>query len=355
MKILYGVQGTGNGHISRARIMAKRFAELNIDVDYIFSGREPDKFFDMEVFGDYQVKKGMSFVSNDGDVSIFSTLKQIEASRFLKDVNRLDLSQYDLLLNDFEPVTAWAAKRQGLTSIGISHQASFMQNIPTQGAKWTDKKLLKYFAPCQYNLGVHWYHFGASIIPPFIERQHDISQTPKKILVYLPFESLEQIKSLLADFCDFDFYCYHPDIVENQDNEHLHLRKLSKDKFKQDLAECSGIIANAGFELSSEALCFGKRILLKPLNGQFEQASNAHTLELLGLATVMNQLNFETVETWLENNQSGQVIFPDDPQPLIDWILKGQYQDTAELRKQLWQQVQFPAEVIQLLEGNKAA
>ncbi len=42
MKILYGIQGTGNGHITRARVMASCFKELGIDVDYVFSGR-PEK------------------------------------------------------------------------------------------------------------------------------------------------------------------------------------------------------------------------------------------------------------------------------------------------------------------------
>ncbi|WP_440903806.1 MJ1255/VC2487 family glycosyltransferase [Catenovulum sp. SX2] len=345
MKIFYGVQGTGNGHISRARIMANRFNELGIKVDYLFSGREADKFFDMEPFGDYQVRKGMSFSSKDGDLALFSTLKQVEIRKFWKDVKSLDLSGYDVVLNDFEPISAWAAKRQGIPSINISHQAAFMQDIPSKGAKWADKKILKYFAPCQHNLGVHWYHFGANIIPPFIEAPEKLECKDNKIMVYLPFESLEQIKLLLADFCDYQFYCYHPDITEDKDEEHIKLRKLSRSGFKQDLCDSKGIIANAGFELSSEALCYGKRILLKPLNGQFEQASNAYTLELMGLASVMPSLNFDSVETWLAQNNGGRVIFPSDPQPLINWIMAGDYHNTQPLLKSLWAQVQFPEQV----------
>ncbi|MER2491374.1 MJ1255/VC2487 family glycosyltransferase [Catenovulum sediminis] len=354
MKILYGVQGTGNGHISRARIMANRFNELGIDVDYLFSGRAADKFFDMQPFGDYQVRKGMSFSSKDGDVAILSTLKKIEFGTFWRDVKSLDLSQYDVVLNDFEPVTAWAAKRQNVPSINISHQAAFLQNIPMEGASWADKKILKYFAPCSVDLGVHWYHFGANIIPPFIEEPNELQINDTKILVYLPFESLEHIKTLLADFCDFEFYCYHPDIPEDKDEEHIKLRKLSRTGFKTDLSTCKGIIANAGFELSSEALCYGKRILLKPLNGQFEQASNAKTLEILGLASVMETLNFDEVEHWLEQTHGGRVVFPNDPQPLIDWILAGDYNNSAPLLEKLWSQVHFPEHVEDKLNRNVA-
>ena len=38
MKLLYGVQGTGNGHIARARIMAAALSQRSdIDVDFVFS------------------------------------------------------------------------------------------------------------------------------------------------------------------------------------------------------------------------------------------------------------------------------------------------------------------------------
>lgn len=36
MKILYGVQGTGNGHIARARAMANAFAAQHCQVDFLF-------------------------------------------------------------------------------------------------------------------------------------------------------------------------------------------------------------------------------------------------------------------------------------------------------------------------------
>lgn len=66
MKILYGVQGTGNGHIARARAMANALKAKNVDVDFLFSGREGDKYFSMEAFGDYQTRHGLTFSVNRG-------------------------------------------------------------------------------------------------------------------------------------------------------------------------------------------------------------------------------------------------------------------------------------------------
>ena len=57
MRILYGVQGTGNGHITRARHLAAAFNERDdISVDYLFSGRPKHRYFDMEVFENLQFK-----------------------------------------------------------------------------------------------------------------------------------------------------------------------------------------------------------------------------------------------------------------------------------------------------------
>mgnify|MGYP002700608893 CR=1 FL=1 len=48
MKILYAVQGTGNGHITRARVMAKAFNMRDeVEVDFIFSGRSKEQYFDL--------------------------------------------------------------------------------------------------------------------------------------------------------------------------------------------------------------------------------------------------------------------------------------------------------------------
>ena len=65
MRILYGVQGTGNGHIARARIMAAAFAQRDdFTVDFVFSGRDEDKYFDMEVFGPYRTFRGLTFITS---------------------------------------------------------------------------------------------------------------------------------------------------------------------------------------------------------------------------------------------------------------------------------------------------
>ncbi|OHU86372.1 MULTISPECIES: MJ1255/VC2487 family glycosyltransferase [Pseudoalteromonas] len=339
MKILYGVQGTGNGHTTRARIMAASFAQLGVEVDYFFSGRARDKYFDMDVFGNYQSRDGLSFASQNGQVDKFETLKRLKLGKFIKDVRKLNLSKYDLVFNDFEPITAWAAKLAKVPVIAMSHQASFLfPEVPLAGGGFFTRHLMKQFAPADIHLGVHWQPFAKNIIPPFIPYKAPDNQCQSianKVLVYLPFEELSKIMELLRDFPDKEFYCYHPD-AQNQSLSNVHLRTPSRSGFLKDLANTSGIVANAGFELSSEAMKFGKKLLLKPLSGQFEQLTNALTLENMGRAKVMHYLSSNALEEFLELPMAEVVHFPSDPAPLVNWLINRQWHDVDSLHHQLW-------------------
>ncbi|WP_322786042.1 glycosyltransferase family protein [Algicola sagamiensis] len=197
-KILYGVQGTGNGHTTRARMMAKAFQQVDVEVDYFFSGRPHDKYFDMDVFRGYRIEEGVTLSYDRGKVSPFKTYMQADLTRLFRDIRSLDLSSYDLILNDFEPITAWAGRSQKKPVIAMCHQASFMhQAVPKSGGHFMTRQMIKWFAPADLYLGVHWYHFGGAIIPPFIEPYDATLPDQNSILVYLPFESLDDIVELL--------------------------------------------------------------------------------------------------------------------------------------------------------------
>ena len=166
LRILYGVQGTGNGHITRARAMSQAFTQRNVSVDFLFSGRERADYFSMECFGDFHTRRGLSFVTERGHVDYLKTAMQTNLWTFFQEVKRCDLSGYDLVINDFEPVSAWAAKFQSIPCISLSHQNAFRYSVPLKGATWLDQAILQHFAPADHHLALHWYHFNQSILPP---------------------------------------------------------------------------------------------------------------------------------------------------------------------------------------------
>lgn len=353
MKILYGVQGTGNGHISRARIMAKAFeCRDDVQVDFLFSGREPNAYFDMDAFGDYQTRRGLTFVTRNGAISLFNTVLQNSLTQCSQDIRQLNISQYDVVINDFEPVTAWAAKRAGTPCINISHQAAFTYPIPQAPKTLIDKIVMQFFAPSSLRLGVHWYHFNQHILPPFIAPSLSNQETQNgHILVYLPFEPLIDIQDCIEVLAEHTFVVFHPDITQPYNHNNIHYCPPSYSEFQKVLQQCIGVVANGGFELSSEALVLGKKLLLKPLGGQFEQASNIMTLESLGLCEFMPFLSSDFIEDWLDAHSNPPIHYPDQSSALVDWIVAKQWDSPKTLCDTLWQNVNFPPDVTQRLSA----
>jgi len=340
MKIFYGVQGTGNGHITRARVMAKELNAAGFDVTFQFSGRPADKYFDMEVFNGYQLREGLTFNTSQGQVSYLKTALTASPVQFFKDISFLDLSGYDLIISDFEPVTAWAARKQKKKVLGIGHQYAFNHKIPRKGSDPIANQVMKYFAPADISVGLHWHHFGQPILPPIIETPEFPSQTQaNKIVVYLPFEEPHEVIRLLCPFENFEFHVYSPEPVPSK-YAHIHCKSLSRLGFQADLYDCAGIISNAGFELASESLQLGKKILVKPLHSQMEQISNAAALEQLGYGHTMFELDSAVIEEWLHNPHALRVTYPNIAKVLVQWLQAGMPTMDKEFTEQVWDTVE---------------
>lgn len=339
MHIFYGVQGTGNGHITRARVMAKELYKAGFEVDFQFTGRPFDKYFEMAVFNGYQLRHGLTFEVEKGEVSYIKTFLKSKPITFIKDVNKLNLSAYDLVISDFEPVTAWTAKTQGVPVIGLGHQYAFKHDIPTKGGDPLAKLVMKYFAPADTHIGLHWHHFGQPILPPIIEHQDALPAVIKnKIIVYLPFEDTKTVIEHLRPFDKFEFHIYSPEDATSP-VDYINCNPLSREKFQEDLKDCAGVISNAGFELASEALMLGKKILVKPLHAQMEQISNAAALKKLGYGQVMNDLDSLVIDHWLHNGHAVQVSFPNTAKILVEWLLNGMPEMNDDYIEHVWNKV----------------
>jgi uncharacterized protein (TIGR00661 family) len=72
-----------------------------------------------------------------------------------------------------------------------------------------------------------------------------------------------------------------------------------------------------GFELASEALQLGKKILVKPLHAQMEQISNAAALQHLGYGHVMDGLDTAVIDHWLHHAHAVQVIYPNTAELMV--------------------------------------
>jgi uncharacterized protein (TIGR00661 family) len=337
MKILYGVQGTGNGHISRSRKMATHLSAHGAEVTFLLSGRPRDKLFDMECFGNFEHRCGLTMVQVDGKVDYVRTALETQALQFLRDVRALDVNAYDLVITDFEPVTAWAAKLAGKTCIGIGHQYAFGHSVPRKGGNPIGESVLRHFAPTNIGIGLHWHHFNTAILPPIIDTRltHQEDRAPF-VLVYLPFEEQSKVIALLNQFDDRQFILYSPDLVDGTQGN-VALRKTNLHGFRDDLQHASAVICNAGFELVAECLHLGTPVLVKPVHGQMEQISNAFALRTLNWGTTLDTLDATRIGQWLQAPpRSPGVRYPDVAAALTDWILEGDWADQSDLWETLW-------------------
>lgn len=319
--------------------MAKALYQAGFEVTFQFTGRPADQYFDMEIFGDYQLRSGLTFNTRQGQVSYLNTALQSQPLKFIRDIKALDLSGYDLVISDFEPVTAWAAKRQRKTVIGIGHQYAFGYDIPRAGADPLANQVMKYFAPVDIGVGLHWHHFGQPILPPIIETPAFAAAIQAhKIVVYLPFEDCQTVINHLAPFENFEFHVYSPQLVPSK-YPHVLCKPLSREGFQRDVYDCAGIISNAGFELASESLQLGKKILVKPLHAQMEQISNAAALKQLGYGHTMFDIDPLVIAEWLHHPHALRVTYPDVAQILVQWLQDGLPPIDQAFAEQVWENV----------------
>jgi len=339
VKILYGVQGTGNGHISRARAMAKALADHpQLEIQWLFSGRSPHKLFSMEAFGDYWWREGLTFVHREGKISPTATARQLDLRRLLRDIRELPVQDFDLVISDFEPVTAWAARRHKKASLGLGHQYAFNFSIPAPRFKWTARAIMRAFAPVQSSLGMHWYHFGHPILPPIAQPHSSGTADREHILVYLPFEHHQPLLAELAKLPQqFIFYGAPTDMPAAHN---IQLKAPSVEGFQRDVASARAVICNSGFELIAETLILGKPILTRPLAGQFEQEANARALSELQLARVVDRVDATSIRNWLDQNPPGvRIQWPDVAGQIAAWLAGGRRESAAQLSQRLWEQV----------------
>lgn len=311
MRILYGVQATGNGHITRANAMLPALRRMDIHADFLFSGRKGSALFDMQQFGNFITKRGFTYITDRGRVRWGKTLASARPLRFIHDVRDVSLAAYDYVITDFEPISAWAARYSRVPSIGLAHQYALCYPLPGAQKNFWLRHAIRTFAPADQLIGIHWQHFDAPILPPLISINADCpTEELGFILVYLPFEDLTEVTHWLKAFPEYEFRIYAA--VDNaQKMGHIHILPLSRTQFPQDLARCSGIVCNAGFGLCSEAMVLGKKLLVRPLQGQVEQGSNAAVLAAMNRAHVMHGLDAHALRQWLPEQGFEKTRYPD--------------------------------------------
>ncbi len=326
MKVLYAIQGTGNGHLSRARAIIPILESHKVDLDLLVSGIQAD------VSLPYPLKykfNGLSFIfGKKGGVDFWKTISKAKPFKLLREVNKLPVEDYDLIINDFEPVSAWASKLKKIPCVSFSHQAAVIdKNAPKPESKNTiGSFILNKYAPTQKQFGLHFERYSKEIYTPIIRDEIRYASVENKdhYTVYLPSYSNHKIVEILSNFPSVTWEVFSKHCKEKSlHNNHIHISPVNNESFINSMLSCKGVLCGAGFETPAEVLFLEKKLLVIPMSGQYEQQCNAAALEKIGVP-VIHQFSTKTIpkiEQWLQDKQKITVDYKDEVNTIVKEIL----------------------------------
>jgi uncharacterized protein (TIGR00661 family) len=140
--------------------------------------------------------------------------------------------------------------------------------------------------------------------------------------VYLPAYDNKRILNILAHF-PVEWHVFSKYTTIEYTEKNVTFKPIDKDSFTASLISCKGILCGAGFELPAEALYLGKKLMVIPMSGQFEQECNAESLRRMGV-TVLTELSlsfYRELNYWINFEKPIAVNFNNQLKNVIDDVL----------------------------------
>lgn len=337
MKILYAIQGTGNGHLSRARDIIP-ILQKNHELDILVSGTQAD------VELPYPIKYrfyGLSFIfGEDGGVDFLKTYKKSNLKELFSEINSLPVDDYDLIINDFEPVSAWACDIKNIKCVALSHQSAVLnKNAPQPSdVDILGRAILMNYAPATVHYGFHFKAFGENIYTPVIRRQ--IRQIPLSdkghYTVYLPAYDDKRIIKVLEQCEDVRWQVFSKHNKKIYCENNILIQPINNVAFIESMASSTGVLCGAGFETPAEALYMKKKLMVIPMKGQYEQQCNAAALKEMGVPVIksLKVEKLDKIREWISDDTIIEVDYPDLTEEIINRIIAEDTIDTeAEKHK----------------------
>ena len=328
MRILYAVQGTGNGHLCRALDIVPVLKEFG-QVDVLVSGIQADITLPFEV--KYRLH-GLSFIfGKSGGVDLWRTFMSSTVRKFMQEVNQLPIEDYDLVINDFEPISAWACSVKGKKCIGLSHQIAALDPSSPKPEEndMLGKFIMKHYAPSDVSYGFHFKTYNDRIFTPVI-REAIRELDPKDnehYTVYLPSYDDAHLIKHLSKFEDIQWDVYSKHNRYTYSSKNVKINPIDNHAFVKSMENSSGILCGAGFETPAEALYLKKKLLVIPMKNQYEQHLNAAALQQMGVPVIggLKRKYEQAIESWLYSKTMVEVDYQNNTKEIIEKIISENY------------------------------
>lgn len=325
MKILYAIQGTGNGHLARAEVIVpylKHYGELDLFV----SGAQAD------IKLSYPVKhksKGLSFYfGKKGGIDFLKTFKNNSSREVYKEIKKFPIENYDFVINDFEPISAWACRKRGIRCVALSHQSALLSSkVPRPKAidpvgEW----ILHNYAPADRHVAFHFERYDKNIFTPVIRSAiRDASVDIKDhYTVYLPAYDDRKLVPLLSKIPGTRWHVFSKHTRKAYNSAKVSVYPINSADFAASMTSSKGVLCGAGFETPAEALFLKKKLLVVPMQSQLEQHYNAESLKQLGVPVLkkVRKKNLSKIQEWVESNETVNVTFDDTTAEAVSLAVK---------------------------------
>jgi uncharacterized protein (TIGR00661 family) len=295
VRIVYGVQSTGKGHLSRFLGLRPLFVRDGHELLVIVTGRdEPPPYFynalqDVRHYrfqGLPMIEDGAGGISRRGTVKAFAgNLPELFES-FWHAHNIISAFEPDLIVSDFDPITGSPFVAPGIRKVGIGNVATLSHPAAVRPPKvrmdrfniGVIRKL--HTSGLDVELGSHFYPLDATCLPPIL-RPEILAQPIRDlghVVVYHAFHGLlPPIQEYAARHPERPIVVYGSETRPDDAPENLRFEE-DADRFIDDLASCNAYVGTAGFQTISEATFFAKKIVVQPIAAQYEQLWNAAEL-----------------------------------------------------------------------------
>lgn len=325
MKILYSVQATGNGHIARAEELLP-FLQRYGTVDVFLSGS--NSTLDTTLPVKYKSKGLSLFYGNNGGLDYLKVIKAFAPLRFIREARDLPVEKYDVVLNDFESITALACKIKNVPSIHFGHQASFRSEHTPRPAKKdiVGEFVLKNYASSKHNVALHFKRYDDYIYSPVIKErilQADVMDKGH-ITVYLSHYSDAVVEKALGAIPSVAFHVFSKQRKTVEQKNNITFIPVNNEAFTRSMISSHGVITGAGFETPAETLYLGKKLLCIPILGQYEQLCNAEALKDFNVPVIhsIDQQFAPAVENWLQSEPQLPLRLQHSTTAIVDIVME---------------------------------
>jgi uncharacterized protein (TIGR00661 family) len=315
-RIIYGISGEGWGHAARSREVLTHLKEMGHDLAVVTYDRGvrylEGRFPLVEV-------EGLNIATVDNRVSVSRTVRDglvhlVRGHPKYLELKREFFPEFkpDLVITDFEPMTAHLARHFDLPLITIDNQhmiryVDFPCPNNLRPSMLMTEIVIGAFVPAPDLSLVTTFYFGkvknerTFLFPPILTDEV-LRLTPTdggSIVVYSTY-GYKTVLDTLATFTEQRFLIYGSGRTGLEGN--LVFRPYGREVFLKDLAACKGVIATAGFTLISEALYLRKPYLGIPVKNQFEQEINAYLIEELNYGARSSDGSRDDIEDFLDRS-----------------------------------------------------